>query len=770
MDFVRTIGEEIDIEEESEDSSSDEEAVAPKAFPTNKKTGKSTFEEEFEFTEKGLEEESEWTDGLEKFVKRPTKTTLEDKIAEIRRERKRKEALEKKASLKEQTAENKDEDGPTTDAEAKKETDENGAQEEEADSDDEDSSDEDEEVGVAEMNEYWDQVKNKSVSEKRVKMQQKEEQKEKKPFFQELPEATDEAATFDQMNLSRPLMKAISAMNFRTPTPIQSRTVPIALLGKDVCACAATGTGKTAAFMLPVLERLLYKPRQAPISRVLVLVPTRELGVQVFQVTKQLGQFTEVDVCLAVGGLEVKLQEASLRKGPDIIIATPGRLIDHLHNTPSFGLTGIEILILDEADRMLDEYFDEQMKEIVKMTSATRQTMLFSATMTDKVKDLALVSLKDPVRIFVNENTEVAFKLRQEFIRIRNNREGDREAIVAALCCRTFHDHCLVFVQTKKEAHRLHVILGLLGLNVGELHGNLKQPKRLESLRKFKEAQVDILVATDLAARGLDIEGVKTVINLTMPNTAQHYVHRVGRTARAGKGGRSVSLIGESERRMLKDIIKQSKTAVKSRTVPHEVVERYRDKIDSLEEDIKTVFRLEWEEKQIQTTEKQVHKAEKILEHQAEILSRPKRNWFQTHKERMQMEAAKRLEEGEKRKGKRDMDVDESADDRMEQELQKAQLFAAREAKRGRNTVKRPGIAKKQDKNQLWIQKVNKVLKAKEKAKKQRDKKSSFSRELTSISGPSVRQLRNRANEAEMEERADEKRQSYQNKGRKRKR
>jgi ATP-dependent RNA helicase DDX27 len=202
-------------------------------------------------------------------------------------------------------------------------------------------------------------------------------------------------------------------------------------MGKDICACAVTGSGKTLSFILPTLERLLYRPKHPQVTRVLVLTPTRELAAQICKVTRDLSQYTNIQSCLCAGGFDIKTQEAALRLGPDICIATPGRLIDHLHNTPCFTLETVEILILDEADRMLDDCFAEQLKEVMKLCSKTRQTMLFSATMTDKVDDLVRMSLVKPIKIFVSQNVDVTPDLKQEFIRIRDNSELHKQAILA---------------------------------------------------------------------------------------------------------------------------------------------------------------------------------------------------------------------------------------------------------------------------------------------------------------------------------------------------
>ncbi|EPQ26976.1 uncharacterized protein PFL1_05611 [Pseudozyma flocculosa PF-1] len=512
-----------------------------------------------------------------------------------------------------------------------------------------------------------------------------------------------EDVTFASLSLSRPLLRALSTLSFHQPTPIQARTIPLALAGKDLVAGAVTGSGKTAAFMIPILERLSYRAKGADEakSRVLVLAPTRELAIQCYSVGKELAKFMDVRFCLCVGGLSLKSQEAELKLRPEVIIATPGRLIDHTRNSASFSLEDIEILVMDEADRMLEDGFADELNEIVKECPKGRQTMLFSATMTDDVEQLVRLSLRKPVRLFVDPKRTTAKKLIQEFVRVRGaaaggavagsqgltaasgdgdgdgagagagagagggaskaaassstgsggrvsqqrSEEAHRPALLLALCTRTFTSQVIIFVRSKKLAHQLKIVFGLVGLAAAELHGDLSQEQRLSALESFKDGRADFLIATDLASRGLDIRGVQTVINYDMPGQFEQYLHRVGRTARAGRNGRAVTLVGEADRKMLKLALKKSpEDQVKHRLIPAEVVQAMVETLDKLKPEVDEVMREEVEEKAMRQAEMEIKKGENIVKHRDEIMSRPKRTWFQTETEK---EAAKDVSKAE---------------------------------------------------------------------------------------------------------------------------
>lgn len=534
---------------------------------------------------------------------------------------------------------------------------------EDEDENDEDEDDEDEEEDVEEEQD--------SGSDSESEAEDEVQKARKAAFFaaesdlqaDAKKDAAEETfSSFQALSLSRSLLRGLAELSFSTPTPIQARTIPIALAGKDIVAGAVTGSGKTAAFMIPILERLAHRPRgqSGAKTRVVVLTPTRELAVQCWNVGKALGKFMDVRFCLAVGGLSLKSQEAELKLRPEVVIATPGRLIDHMRNSASFGIEDIEILVMDEADRMLEEGFAAELNEIIQSTPHSRQTMLFSATMTDDVDELVRLSLKRPVRLFVDPKRTTATKLIQEFVRVRGAAGGDdaaaasssagarrrtedeaRPALLLSLCMRTFRHQVIIFVRSKKLAHQLKILFGLMGLSAGELHGDLTQEQRLAALQGFKDSKVDFLLATDLASRGLDIKGVQTVINYDMPAQFEIYIHRVGRTARAGKNGRSVTLVGEADRRLLKTVLKKSPASqIKHRLIPHDVVAQVAERIASLKGDVDEVLKEEKEEKALRQAEMELKKGTNMIEHRDEIMGRPKRTWFQTEKEK---EAAKNL-------------------------------------------------------------------------------------------------------------------------------
>ncbi|EAW07329.1 putative ATP-dependent RNA helicase DRS1 [Aspergillus clavatus NRRL 1] len=467
-----------------------------------------------------------------------------------------------------------------------------------------------------------------------------EEAEKRKAFFAPEEKTTEEPTSkrsFQDFNLSRPILRGLASVNFTTPTPIQQKTIPVALLGKDIVGSAVTGSGKTAAFVVPILERLLFRPRKVPTSRVAILMPTRELAVQCYNVATKLATHTDVTFCQLVGGFSLREQENILKKRPDVIIATPGRFIDHMRNSPSFTVDTLEILVLDEADRMLEDGFADELNEILTTIPKSRQTMLFSATMTDSVDKLIRVGLNRPVRLMVDSKKNTSMNLTQEFVRLRPGREGKRLGYLLYLCSEIFTGRVIVFFRQKKEAHRVRIVFGLLGLKAAELHGSMSQEQRIKSVESFREGKVAFLLATDLASRGLDIKGVETVINYEAPQSHEIYLHRVGRTARAGRSGRACTIAADPDRKVVKAAVRAGKAQgakIASRVVEPAVADQWAAKVEALEEEIEEVLKEEKLEKHMAQAEMQVTKGENLMKHGAEIMSRPKRTWFETERDK----------------------------------------------------------------------------------------------------------------------------------------
>ncbi|KAJ2974321.1 hypothetical protein NUW58_g8693 [Xylaria curta] len=454
-------------------------------------------------------------------------------------------------------------------------------------------------------------------------------------------------SSFQAMSLSRPILRGLNAVGFNTPTPIQARTIPLALEGRDLVGGAVTGSGKTAAFVVPILERLLYRPNKIPTSRVVILAPTRELAIQCHSVATKLASYTDIKFCLAVGGLSLKVQEAELRLRPDVIIATPGRFIDHMRNSASFSIDTIEILVLDEADRMLEDGFADELNEILTTLPQSRQTMLFSATMTSSVDRLIRVGLNKPVRVMVDSQKKTVDKLEQKFVRLRPGREQKRMGYLLHICKKLHTGRVVVFFRQKKDAHRARIIFALFNLSCAELHGGMNQSQRIASVESFRDGKVNFLLATDLASRGLDIKGIDTVVNYEGPQTLEIYVHRVGRTARAGRSGVAITLAAEPDRKVVKAVVKAGKVQgakISSLIIEPADADEWQARIDGLEDEIIAIAHEEKEERQLAQAEMQIRKGENMVRHEDEIKARPKRTWFETQADKKAAKEAGRTE------------------------------------------------------------------------------------------------------------------------------
>ena len=366
--------------------------------------------------------------------------------------------------------------------------------------------------------------------------------------------------SFDAFGLAEPITRALAQENYATPTPIQAQTIPVALRGRDVVGIAQTGTGKTAAFALPILHALAAnrRARERKSCRVLVLSPTRELSGQILDSFNTYGRHLRVTTALAIGGVSIGGQVRALQDGVDVLVATPGRLLD-LVQSHALRLDRVEVLVLDEADRMLDMGFIHDIRKIVAKLPAKRQTLFFSATMPQAITELAGQMLRDPVRVAVTPAATTAERIDQRIVHLDR---AAKPAALAELLRREPIDRALVFTRTKHGADKVVRALAKAGIAAQAIHGNKSQPQRERALAAFRAGRVSTLIATDIAARGIDVDGISHVINYDLPNIPESYVHRIGRTARAGAAGIAISFCDADEVPFLRDIEKLIRASI----------------------------------------------------------------------------------------------------------------------------------------------------------------------------------------------------------------
>jgi ATP-dependent RNA helicase RhlE len=368
---------------------------------------------------------------------------------------------------------------------------------------------------------------------------------------------------FTDLGLAKPLLRALTEEGYTTPTPIQAQAIPGVMEGRDLLGIAQTGTGKTAAFALPILHRLAENRKPAPRNscRVLVLSPTRELATQIGDSFKSYGKHMGVTVAVVFGGVKYGGQMKAMAPGVDVLVATPGRLLDHLQEK-TINLTGVEVLVLDEADQMLDMGFILPIRRIVKFVPAKRQNLFFSATMPNEIEKLANELLNpNPLKVSVTPSATTVERINQRVLFVEQSR---KRALLAELFDDAGFKRVIVFTRTKRGADRVAKGLEQVGIEAAAIHGDKSQGQRERALAEFKAGKVRALVATDIAARGIDIDAVSHVVQFELPNVPEAYVHRIGRTARAGADGSAVAFCADDERNLLKDIEKVTRQRIPS--------------------------------------------------------------------------------------------------------------------------------------------------------------------------------------------------------------
>ena len=380
---------------------------------------------------------------------------------------------------------------------------------------------------------------------------------------------------FTDLGLAEPILKALAAKKYGSPTPIQAQAIPVLLKGKDLCGIAQTGTGKTAAFALPSLDHFARNPKPTPLQgcRMLILSPTRELAAQIAQSFRDYGRFLKLSVEVVFGGVPINRQIRALGRGVDIVVATPGRLLD-LIDQRAFTIKDTAIFVLDEVDPMMDMGFIHPLKRIAKLLPKERQNLFFSATMPGEIEALASQFLHDPVKVSVAPQSTTAERVRQQATFVN---QVEKQALLNLTIQNEDIDRALIFTRTKHGADRVVRFLEGAGIQAVAIHGNKSQAQRTTALQAFRHGHVKLLVATDIAARGIDVSGVSHVINFELPNVPEQYVHRIGRTARAGADGVAISFVADDERPYLKAIERTTKVKLDVVPLPENFVEAVRN-------------------------------------------------------------------------------------------------------------------------------------------------------------------------------------------------
>ncbi|CAG9472607.1 DEAD/DEAH box ATP-dependent RNA helicase, putative [Plasmodium vivax] len=549
-----------------------------------------------------------------------------------------------------------DEEEGSEDEEEGSEKGEVGSEDEDAESEDEDAESENEEEGSEDED---------------AEIEREEPPKRDGPNDHDSSSVIDRNTLWSDLYISRPFLKVLYEGKFNNPTFIQRDVIPLALEGKSILANSETGSGKTLAFVLPILERLLhspnikmrsYNPRSVCVTKSLILLPTRELALQCYDVVKSMTKYVSITYSLFCGGIDVKQQEYEYKKKKDIFICTPGRILDLLLNSSSDFINYLEVVVFDEADKLLELGFKEECLKVLDVCKFKKQILFFSATLTRDIKELANFSLKNPIFIqsgvdnrkvdakgevipsYVSnkkilKSFKISEKLNQEFVNIVN--EKYRRAALLHLCSNVYKNHAIIFFKTKKETHLMYLIFSLFNFKCAELHGSLTQKKRIESILKFKKNEVDFLLCTELASRGLDIDHILYVINYNLPSNVIKYVHRIGRTARIGKDGTASTLYRPNEKADVKKIIKglkKSKNAkIFRRNISSDSISHWDDLLRKKKKKIKEMIKEEKENKEIDKATKSIEKIKNLIQFKDEIMSRPPREWFLTNKEKLRL-------------------------------------------------------------------------------------------------------------------------------------